>query len=78
MTGSPDDYVRLLEGDQGLIVALAATIVSILLVSLSLKLWLTYKRVSREGMPSSAILTSDAFWLAAHVCVSSLENKLSI
>ncbi|KAK4575025.1 hypothetical protein LTR86_000875 [Recurvomyces mirabilis] len=67
VTGSPDDYVRLLEGDEGLLVALAVTVISILLITLSLKLWLTYKRVAREGVPSSAILTSDAFWLAAHV-----------
>jgi hypothetical protein len=68
----PADYYTLEQGDHGLLLALAVTVIVLLGVTLSFKLYLTHRRFLRDGNSSNAILTADAWWLAAHVRSSSM------
>ena len=64
-------YAPLLTGDHGFIMSLAITMLVFIIITFSVKLYLTYCRVAllRNEISSAtnALIVSDVLWLLAHV-----------
>lgn len=81
------DYTRLLHGDQGYLLALAVTVLVILVATFIAKLYFSWRRfrlMKTAASTDHAALASDAMWLLGHVrgrephdaCVALTENMI--